>query len=69
MIKELDELQNIYDKFVKRTKKENAKTDPKEMTEVLISTDYNFSLSVHDVKDEYYGKKFNFDSEIMIDFD
>lgn len=69
MIKELDDLQKNYDRFVKQTKKENAKANPKEIAERLISVDYNFSLSVHDVKSKYYEEAFNFDSEVMCDFE
>lgn len=68
LIKELDEINKIYMRFVKEKNKKYA-DDPRELALALHWCDSRFSVSAMETKHEYYAKAFNFDSEVMIDFD
>lgn len=68
LIKELDDVNKMYLKFVKEKNKKYA-DNQKELELALHWCDSRFSISAMETKYKYYSKAFNFDSEVMIDFD
>lgn len=68
LIKNLDELEEMYLKFIDEKKNTFAGTS-KELELELNSLDRNFTIKSMKAKYNYYSNAFNFDSEVLIDFD